>query len=290
MGIEFSVTKRYKPLLGTSSETPYSTVYRAIDLFLKREVIVKEIKIQGESFKERKRMEENILGEVKSLARAGNESTRVPSLFDYHLDEKNGKVYIIMQLIKGKTLREEYYWTPQRRPSMNEARRYLRQMGELSRILDTLSSVSLTHRDIKPENIIMSKEQSICLIDFNLSNASLNPNIGTPHYKAPEMDKNLLVANRTFCDMFSMGVMLYEFFTGIVPIRGEHYGLSTRASKMNKEWSHFREPKEFIKDLDEGINHLIGKLMAIDPSKRYRSYRELTKELEHIQKNLRGGR
>jgi serine/threonine-protein kinase len=86
----------------------------------------------------------------------------------------------------------------------------------------------IIHRDVKPANIMICRDQRLCLLDFGLAAeadagqgilAGLTPLFGTPEYMAPEQVRNKENDVRT--DIYSLGVILYQMLTGVLPFQGE---------------------------------------------------------------------
>ena len=80
------------------------------------------------------------------------------------------------------------------------------------------------HRDIKPDNIMITKDDSVRLIDFGLSKASKNgkqlkTRAGTPYYMAPEV---LQGSYSNKADIWSLGVILYTLVSGYLPFQGNN--------------------------------------------------------------------
>lgn len=86
----------------------------------------------------------------------------------------------------------------------------------------------IIHRDLKPANIMIRRDRTLCLMDFGLAAeidtgarilAGLTPLFGTPEYMAPEQVRNRRNDGRT--DIYSLGVILYQMLTGVLPFRHE---------------------------------------------------------------------
>jgi serine/threonine-protein kinase len=146
---------------------------------------------------------------------------------------------------------------------------------------------SIVHRDLKPDNVFLvrqSRGEMVKLLDFGISRAAGLENefrltttglvLGTPYYMSPEQargDSYLTAA----CDLYALGVILYEMLVGSVPIQGENYNqLMYRV--MSGE---FVRPRQHRPDLPPALEDLIAQTMALDPRARPASAAELEQAL-----------
>ena len=141
----------------------------------------------------------------------------------------------------------------------------------------------IVHRDLKPANVLINNEGLLKIVDFGVAAAQSQGDtqltktgyvIGSPKYMAPEQILGKKVDERA--DVYSLGVILYEMFTGVPPYsRGDH---------MSVMYQHVqgkaRAPVEINKSLPAGLNELVLKCMALDKAKRPQSMDELRLELE----------
>ena len=105
-----------------------------------------------------------------------------------------------------------------------EAVAYARQIGIA---LQQIHAAGIVHRDLTPGNIMLRADDSLALIDFGLARPALSPSfvtspkvrVGSPAYMAPEQIEGLPPDGR--CDLYSLGVLMFEMFTGSLPFRGE---------------------------------------------------------------------
>ena len=141
----------------------------------------------------------------------------------------------------------------------------------------------IVHRDLKPANILIDNDGLLKIVDFGVAAAQTQGDtqltktgyvIGSPKYMAPEQILGKKVDERA--DIYSVGVILYEMFTGIPPYsRGDH---------MSVMYQHVqgkaRPPIDINKDLPLELNNLVLKCMSLDKGKRSQSMDELRLELE----------
>ena len=141
----------------------------------------------------------------------------------------------------------------------------------------------IVHRDLKPANVLIDNDGLLKIVDFGVAAAQSQGDtqltktgyvIGSPKYMAPEQILGKKVDERA--DIYSLGVILYEMFSGIPPYsRGDH---------MSVMYQHVqgkaRPPIEINKALPLELNNLVMKCMALDKAKRAQSMDELRLALE----------
>jgi HEAT repeat protein/tRNA A-37 threonylcarbamoyl transferase component Bud32 len=141
----------------------------------------------------------------------------------------------------------------------------------------------IVHRDLKPANILIDNEGLLKIVDFGVAAAQSQGDtqltktgyvIGSPKYMAPEQILGKKVDERA--DIYSLGVILYEMFSGVPPYsRGDH---------MSVMYQHVqgkaRPPIDVNKELPMELNNLVMKCMSLDKAKRAQSMDELRESLE----------
>ncbi len=141
----------------------------------------------------------------------------------------------------------------------------------------------IVHRDLKPANVLIDSESLLKIVDFGVAAAQSQGDtqltktgyvIGSPKYMAPEQILGKKVDERA--DIYSLGVILYELFTGVPPYsRGDH---------MSVMYQHVqgkaRPPMDINKSLPAELNNLVMKCMSLDKAKRAQTMDELRMALE----------
>jgi serine/threonine-protein kinase len=141
----------------------------------------------------------------------------------------------------------------------------------------------IVHRDLKPANVLIDNDSLLKIVDFGVAAAHSQGDtqltktgyvIGSPKYMAPEQILGKKVDERA--DIYSLGVILYELFSGVPPY--------TRGDHMSVMYQHVqgkaRPPIDINKDLPLELNNLVMKCMSLDKAKRAQSMDELRLSLE----------
>jgi HEAT repeat protein/tRNA A-37 threonylcarbamoyl transferase component Bud32 len=143
----------------------------------------------------------------------------------------------------------------------------------------------IVHRDLKPANVLIDNDSLLKIVDFGVAAAQSQGDtqltktgyvIGSPKYMAPEQILGKKVDERA--DIYSLGVILYELFTGVPPYsRGDH---------MSVMYQHVqgkaRQPIEINRELPPELNTLVMKCMSLDKAKRAQTMDELRTSLEQF--------
>ncbi|WP_378952157.1 Stk1 family PASTA domain-containing Ser/Thr kinase [Pelosinus sp. sgz500959] len=250
-------------------------VYRAHDKLLERSVAVKVLRSQfanDEQFVARFRRE------AQAAARLSHHN--IVNMYDVGQD---GDVhYIVMEYISGETLKERILREPL--PIENA----VRIAADIAEALEHAHQNNLVHCDIKPHNILMTRAGRIKVTDFGIaravSSATLHHTgtiIGSVHYFSPEQAKGSAVGAKS--DIYSLGVVLYEMLTGVLPFNGET-PISIALQHLQEEPRPMREIKPDIPPLLEAI---VLKAMAKDVAHRFNDISEMIADLKSVQNYLR---
>ncbi|BCW99166.1 MAG: hypothetical protein KatS3mg024_1993 [Armatimonadota bacterium] len=192
-------------------------VYEARDPQLGRAVAVKVLSLaQNAPPAERRQALERFLREGKAAGSLLHPN--IVQVFD--MGEDQGRPYLVMELCEGTTLRDvlsfEHHLPEQR----------VRRIAEqLLSALELAHARGIVHRDIKPDNIVLSRDDSLKLMDFGIARlmhdstlTQTGQALGSPAYMSPEQVLGKPVDARS--DLFSVGVVLYECLTGRKPFDG----------------------------------------------------------------------
>ena len=238
-------------------------LYKGYDLDFGRSVAIKKSRIIGTDSREREGNYQKLRTEIAAMLKISQYVPRTPKVYETYRD--HDYLYIVMEWIEGPTLRQVMDTTTRKN--------FLEYMIQVSKLLHVMEEHKYYHKDIKPENLIISKyTKDLYLIDFNISVSHANKTEGTREYCAPEMITGT-ETSRNKADMFSIGVIMYEFFVGQRPVSGREYGGMSRFGDI--KWRKFIEPKEINEKIPDNINRVIVKCMKASPDDRYRDYGDL---------------
>jgi len=154
----------------------------------------------------------------------------------YEVDEWEGKPYIAMEYVEGKTLREVIEAAA---GSPLPIERVVDIAAQVCEGLREAHRNGITHRDLKPDNILIDKNGRVKILDFGLAKlkgavkiTKDSTRMGTPGYMSPEQITGAEVDHRS--DIFSFGIILYELLSGKLPFAGER-DISVFYSILNED-------------------------------------------------------
>jgi eukaryotic-like serine/threonine-protein kinase len=264
---------RYRILrkLGTGG---MANVYLAEDEVLGRRVAIKILNDRhagDDQFVERFRRE------AKNAASLSHPN--IVSIYDR--GEAEGTYYIAMEYLDGRSLKELIV---ARGPApIHLAVDYARQILAAIRFAHRHGIV---HRDIKPHNVLVDGEGRLKVTDFGIARAGVSQMteagsiIGTAQYLSPEQAKGASVDQTS--DLYSVGVVLYELLTGVVPFSGD-----TPVEIAMKHLSTVPEPPSAKRaDVPRDLDMVVMRALAKDPSERYQSAEEMDADLRRINRGV----
>ena len=246
-----------------------SNVFRAKDLKLGRAVAIKVLK---EEFCSDAEFVEKFKREAQ--AAAGLLGENIVNIYDV-VDE--GKYhFIVMELVDGITLKE--YIKIKGKLDITEGVSIAIQVAKALKLAHTQHIV---HRDIKPQNILITDDSKVKVADFGIARAvseqTVNANaIGSVHYISPEQARGGRCDARS--DIYSLGITMYEMFTGRVPFTGE----STVAVALAHLEQAMTPPSVYNNKISPNLERIILKCTKKDPANRYQNITELLDDLENV--------
>ncbi|WP_217283549.1 serine/threonine-protein kinase [Pseudaquabacterium terrae] len=240
-------------------------VYEGFDPLIERAVAIKVIRPDQLGPQSHELMA-RLKREAQAVGRLNHPG--IVAIYDYGEDASVGGTsvaFIAMELIDGKELK--HYFDSKHRFLPTDVARI---MGEVLSALQHAHERGVTHRDIKPSNVILLRNGSIKVADFGvarLDNSQLTQAgtmIGTPMYMAPEQILGLPVDGRS--DLFSCGVVLYQFLTGEKPFTGSVTSVMQRVLHDDPA-----PATQLNATLSPAWDTVLRKAMAKKPADRYQT-------------------
>jgi len=249
-------------------------VYRAVDPYIGRPVAIKvaladalKDKDSGERFRRMFFNEAHTAGMLRH--------PNILDIFDAGVD--GDSCYIVMELVAGgSTLRP--YCRPERLLPMNQAAEIL---FKCAKALDYAHRQGVIHRDIKPSNILLTADMDVKIADFSIAHATRADFsqtmpmgfVGSPRYMSPEQVHEDTITSQT--DLFSLGIVAYELFTGRHPFGGENF-----SSLVHRIVNEPPTPMtQFRTDIPELLERIIRRALEKQPVRRYRTGLDLACDL-----------
>lgn len=262
------INDRYE-IIRTIGEGGMANVYLAYDTILERNVAVKILR-------------GDLADDEKFVRRFQREAISASSLSHpnivemYDVGEDNGKYFIVMEYVDGKTLK-----------SLIKKRGALTVHEVLDIMLQLTDGIAhahesyIIHRDIKPQNVLILEDGTVKITDFGIAMA-LNSNeltqtnsvMGSVYYLPPEQANGS--GSTIKSDIYSLGILMYELLTGKLPFKGEN--AVEIAIKQMKE--KIPSVCEINPDIPQSLENIILKACAKNPKNRYDSVLEMRKDLK----------
>ncbi|OZV12859.1 serine/threonine protein kinase [Tissierella sp. P1] len=254
-------------------------VYKAKCQLLDRFVAIKVLKdefVNDEEFVRKFRRE--------SQAAASLSHPNIVNIYDVGVesDGNNQIYYIVMEYIKGKTLKELI--KEKGKLSIENALDYSYQIAEA---LQHAHKNHLVHRDIKPHNIMITDDNRVKVTDFGIARAATSSTVtttsnvlGSVHYFSPEQARGGYTDEKS--DIYSLGIVMYEMVTGKLPYQGE--SPITVALKHVQE--DIKPPRELNSQIPIGFENIILRCVQKRQADRYSNITELIKDLKKVRDNI----
>jgi len=189
----------------------------------------------------------------------------------------DGDLYLAMEYVEGENLKLLY---ARNDPVL------LENIGnvliDMAIALEHVQESGFMHLDFKPENVLLTRNASVRLVDFDLAQPKpdkprkMSDNPGTPAYMAPEQIRRQPIDHRV--DIFAYGVSAYELLTGRKPFSGDSPEEILR--KQLDRSLDFIFPRELNADIPAALEKAILKCLERDPEKRYPYMSVLVRDLQ----------
>ena len=261
------IDNRYK-IVKSIGEGGMANVYLAWDTILEREVAVKILRgdlADDEKFIRRFQREANSASSLKH-----------PNIVEmYDVGEDNGKYFIVMEYVDGKTLK-----------SLIKKRGALNLTESIDIMMQLTSGIAcahdsyIIHRDIKPQNVMILEDGRVKITDFGIAMA-LNNNeltqtnsvMGSVHYLPPEQASGS--GSTIKSDIYSLGILMFELLTGKVPFKGDN--------AVEIAIKHMKDQIPSVCSINntipQSVENIILKACAKNPKNRYETVAEMYEDL-----------
>ena len=263
------ISDRYK-IIGKIGSGGMANVYLAEDLILERQVAVKMMSLtfnEDEESDNLRRFQREALSTTELIH---------PNIVNIYDVGEGERPYIVMEYVNGTDLKKYI--------QDNHPIPYSKVIKIMSQILSGISYAhrnDVIHRDIKPHNILIDKEGTVKITDFGIAVAlsqnsitQTNSILGSVQYISPEQARGNMVTKQS--DIYSLGIVLYEMLTGVVPFEGE--------SAVSVALKHFQSPipslREFDTRIPQPLENVVLRAAAKDAKDRYGSVSEMQADLE----------
>jgi len=243
-----------------------ATVYLAKHLGLERDVA---IKVMAPSLAADPTFTERFLREARIVAQLSHPG--VIAVYDVGVDA--GHHFISMEFHSGKDLKHRL----RDGISVEDS---VEIISDVAKALEFAHKKGFIHRDVKPDNILFSETGQPILTDFGIAKATdsdvqmtkAGTLMGTPRYMSPEQAQGKGVDHRS--DIYSLGCIFYEMLTGLPPYDADESIAITI--------KHITDPIPSLKAPLDVYQHIIDKILAKAPQKRYQNASDFSRELKAI--------
>jgi DNA-binding NarL/FixJ family response regulator len=195
----------------------------------------------------------------------------------YHAGQEEGLLYLTMRYVDGTDLRQLL-----RRESRLDPPRAVSIAAQIAGALDEAHALGLVHRDVKPANVLLAQragQDHSYLTDFGITRRTGDEHLtrtgvalGSVDYMAPEQAHGANVDARA--DIYSLACVLFQMLTGRV--------VFDRETELEKLWAHVHDPPRRLatlnSDLPPGLQDVLDRALAKDPSDRHQSASELARD------------
>lgn len=259
-----------------------ANVYRGRDTLLDRYVAIKVLRDDKE-----RSPDFDLQFQHEARAAANLSHPNIVTVYDYGID--NGQPFIVMELVPGTDLKSLL-----RKRGRFTVEEGIPLMVQACAGLGYAHRAGLVHCDVKPHNMLVTPDNRLKVTDFGIARvlATINPSErnevvwGSPQYYSPEQAAGQVPSPAS--DVYSLGIVMYEILTGTLPFTGSS---PEELARLHLEANPI-PPSEYVPDLPKPLEEIILKVLAKEPSARYRTADQLGRVLLKFgtQRDLPGAR
>ena len=214
---------------------------------------------------------ERFIREARIVAKLSHHN--IVTVYDVGIHENYH--YIAMEFLPGVTLDDKL------KDGM-DSQQIMHIVKQVSAGLAYAHDKGFIHRDIKPENILFREDGTAVISDFGIARATKSETkmtavgtvIGTAHYMSPEQAQGKELTPSS--DIYSIGIMMYEMFTGEVPYDAD--------STIAIVFKHIDAPIPDLPDGKEKFQPILEKLMAKQPEDRYQTCNDIINDIVNLER------
>jgi eukaryotic-like serine/threonine-protein kinase len=266
---------RYR-VLSHLADGGMASVYVALDARLDRDVA---LKIMRPGLATDAVFVERFRSEARSAARLSHPN--VVAVFDQ--GEDDGEVFLAMELVEGKTLRDVIH-----EEAPLTAREAIAILEPILLALQAAHGAGLIHRDVKPENVIVRRDGEVKVADFGLARAITNQTttsqtgvlLGTVSYLSPEQVERGVADQRS--DLYAAGLLLFEMLTGRKAVTGD--------TPIQIAYKHvhgsIEAPSAVVPTVPAPLDDLVARATALEPDDRFASAADFLRAVHQLRRDL----
>jgi len=266
---------RYR-IQGVLGKGAMGLVYDGFDPKLNRRVAIKTILTRNLDESTARHYSMRFQREVRAVARLNHPN--IVQVYDFGTE--GDVAYIVMEYIQGRELKD-YFDAKQ----WFDLKTIFRLMTELLDALEFAHEAGIIHRDVKPANVMVDAGGHAKLTDFGVARVTepdadqaeatrAGTMIGTLSYMSPEQLQGQAIDRRS--DIFSAGVLFYQFLTGQKPFEGTQWALAKKIIQDDPVW-----PSTIVQ-IPPVIDRVVARALAKAPEHRYQSARAFAASLKRI--------
>ena len=287
---ESEVTQAYVPLrieveVGTTFAGRYQVleelgsggmgkVYKVVDKEINEKIALKILKPEIS-------LDEKIIERFRNELKLARKISHPNVCRMYDLSKEKGMYFITMEYISGEDLKSTVS-----RVGQLSVGKTLAIARQICKGLAEAHKMGVVHRDLKPHNIIIDRDGDVRILDFGIAHSMKTQGItesgvmiGTPEYMSPEQAVGEESDERS--DIYSLGVIMFELLTGIVPFKADTAVGVAIKQKMETPPS----PKAFNQQIPDEVNRMVLRCLEKEKERRYQKVEIVLDEISRI---LRG--